>query len=155
MTMSARQLELQLARVKKLESNVTFQFGNIAKLMELDAIDHLQGSGLNLTAFRVLRTVETFKQISMADLARYMVTDNAQISRTVADLRQRGLVEVEADACNKRRKLVLLTEAGRAKLDKLNVSFLARQKAVSECLGDELCDALGECFERLRVHFAR
>ncbi|PVH27579.1 hypothetical protein DDE20_16710 [Pararhodobacter oceanensis] len=155
MAMTAKQLELQLERVKKLESNVTFQFGNVAKLMELDAIEHLQGSDLNLTAFRVLRTVETFERISMADLARHMVTDNAQISRTASNLRSRGLVEFESDPGNQRRKMVVLTEAGRVKLGEVDIRFKARQDAVRACLGDDLCNALTECFERLRVHFAR
>ena len=155
MAITSKELELQLERVRKLESNVTFQFSIVAKLMEMDAVEELRDTPLNLTGYRLLRTVQTFERISMADLARHMVTDNAQISRTAAELRKQGLVEFEADPTSKRRKIVILTETGEALLRSLDPRFQKRQEAVRECLGDDLRASLSECFERLTAHFSR
>lgn len=155
MAITSKELELQLERVRKLESNVTFQFHVVAKLMEMDAMNAIKDTPLNLTGYRLLRTVQTFERISMADLARHMVTDNAQISRTAADLRKQGLVDFETDPTSKRRKIVILTEAGESLLRSLDPRFQKRQAAVQECLGDELRGALAECFERLTAHFSR
>ncbi|WP_323766958.1 MarR family winged helix-turn-helix transcriptional regulator [Marinovum sp.] len=155
MAITSKELEIQLERVRKLESNVTFQFSIVAKLMEMDAMNEIKDTPLNLTGYRLLRTVQTFERISMADLSRHMVTDNAQISRTAADLRKQGLVDFEADPTSKRRKIVILTEAGEDLLRSLDPRFKKRQEAVRECLGDDLRASLAECFERLTAHFSR
>ena len=97
MKLTSQELELQLHRVRQLESNVTFQFSMIAKLMDNDALKLLADTPLTLTTYRLMRTVETFEAISIADLGRHMVTDNAQISRAATDLASKDLVTFRGD----------------------------------------------------------
>lgn len=154
MTPTSKELEIQLERVKKLESNVTFQFSSIAKLMDMNALSLLIGTNLNLTAYRLLKTVETFEKISIADLSRHMVTDNAQISRTATDLGNRGLVDFLTDARNKRRKMVVLSAAGKSLMAELAPRFQERREAVEELLGKQAIDDLHKNFSKLVEHFS-
>jgi DNA-binding MarR family transcriptional regulator len=154
MTLTSKELEMQLERVRTLESNVTFQFSMISKLMDNNALALLADTPLNLTAYRLLRTVEVFEQISIADLSRHMVTDNAQISRTATDLSKKGLVEFRADPKSKRRKLVVLSDDGRNLMKKLAGRFEARRAAVEECLGERALEELHKSFMKLADYFS-
>lgn len=154
MNLTSRELELQLDRVRILESNVTFQFSVVSKLMDQNAQELLIDTPLNLTAYRLMKTVDTFRAISIADLSRHMITDNAQISRVAAELGKKGLVDFETDPKSKRRKMLVLSTDGRALMERLSPRFSKRQQAVSDCLGEDLRASLKEVFEKLTAHFA-
>lgn len=138
-----------------LENNVTFQFSIVAKMMDHNAQDLLKGTSLNLTSYRILKTVESFEAISIADLSRHMVADNAQISRAAADLGEKGLVVFLEDPNSKRRKMVALSLDGKALMAKLAPAFTQRQNEVADCLGEDLRLALKDAFEKLTQHFTR
>lgn len=154
MKMTSHELELQLHRVRLLESNVTFQFSMIAKLMDNDAMKLLADTPLTLTTYRLMRTVETFEAISIADLGRHMVTDNAQISRAATDLSSKDLVTFRGDPTNKRRKLVSLSPNGKTLMDELTPRFKARREGVEACLGNQVITDLHVSFAKLVKHFA-
>ena len=153
MNMTSKELEIQLNRLREFESNVTFQFSMISKLMDQNALELLSDTPLNLTAYRLLRTVETFEVISIADLSRHMVIDNAQVSRTASNLGKQGLVVFRSDPKSKLRKMVVLSESGVELMEKLAPRFAARRKVVAECLGENLCSELNTAFEKLTDHF--
>jgi DNA-binding MarR family transcriptional regulator len=153
MKMTSQELELQLARVRMLESNVTFQFSMISKLMDINALQLLEDTPLTLLSYRLLKTVETFEEMSIADLGRHMVTDNAQISRAATDLHKKGLVVFAGDPTNKRRKLVRLSPDGIALMDRIAPRFAARRKGVEDCLGPEVIEQLHAVFPKLVAHF--
>ncbi|MBO9452226.1 MarR family transcriptional regulator [Tropicibacter sp. R16_0] len=154
MAITSRALQKKLERVQKLESNVTFQFSLISKLMDQDAQALLTDTPLNLTAYRLMKTVETFESISIADLSRHMVTDNAQISRVATDLGHKGLVEFRADPKSKRRKLVALSNDGRGLMAELAPRFAERRMAVERLLGEDTIAELHESFAKLVEHFS-
>ena len=154
MTITSTDLKIQLAKVQILESNVTYQLSMIAKIMDIHAQSLLSDTPLNLTAYRLLKTVETFELISIADLSRHMVTDNAQISRTATDLGRKGFVEFRADLKNKRRKMVVLSKDGMALMAKLAPRFEARRKEVEECLGEQAIEKLHKNFAKLVSQFS-
>ncbi|SCZ62196.1 DNA-binding transcriptional regulator, MarR family [Epibacterium ulvae] len=153
MVFQSIELEKRLERVRILENNVTYQFSMIAKLMDMDALAKLEGTGLNLTSYRLLKTVETFETMSIADLSRHMVTDSAQISRTATELGKRDLVEFQVDPTNKRRKLVVLAPAGIELMAKLAPVFKARRAAVEDLLGEAAIRDLHTHFTKLAAHF--
>jgi len=155
MALTSKELQIQLDRLLKLESNVTFQFSMISKLMDHHALELLNDTSLNLTSYRLLKTVETFESISIADLSRHMVTDNAQISRTATELGRKELVEFRADPKTKRKKLVVLSAQGKELMEKLAPRFAARRKDMEICLGKETLDALFPAFEKLVEHFSK
>ncbi|WP_164660126.1 MarR family winged helix-turn-helix transcriptional regulator [Tropicibacter sp. Alg240-R139] len=154
MTITSKELEKRLERVRTLESNVTFQFATISKLMDQNAQELLVGTPLNLTGYRVLKMVETFESLSIADLSRQMVTDSAQISRVATDLGAKGLVSFQSDPKNKRRKLVKLSKDGEALMQTLAPRFSARRAAVEALLGGEAITGLHESFAKLVEYFS-
>lgn len=154
MKMTSHELEIQLHRVRQLESNVTFQFSMISKLMDNNALKLLVDTPLTLTTYRLLRTVETFEAISIADLGRHMVTDNAQISRAATELASKELVTFKGDPTNKRRKLVSLSPKGKELMDELAPRFKARREGVEACLGDQTIADLHLSFGKLVQHFS-
>lgn len=154
MKLTSHDLELQLHRVRQMESNVTFQFSMIAKLMDADALQLLADTPLTLLSYRLLRTVETFEAISISDLGRHMVTDNAQISRAATDMATKGFVTFKGDPTNKRRKLVSLSEGGLAMMERLYPRFHARRQAVEDCLGEQVISDLHVNFSKLVQHFS-
>lgn len=155
MKLTSQELEIQLAKVRMLESNVTFQFSMISKLMDMNALQLLEDTPLTLLSYRLLKTVETFEEISIADLGRHMVTDNAQISRAATDLASKGLVAFASDPKNKRRKLVKLSPDGVALMNRLGPRFKARRQGVEDCLGEDVIAQLHAVFPKLVAHFAR
>lgn len=154
MTITSKELERRLAKVRTLESNVTFQFATISKLMDQDAQTLLVDTPLNLTGYRVMKMVETFESISIADLSRHMVTDSAQISRVATDLGSKGLVAFQSDPKNKRRKLVTLSADGEALMQSLAPRFAERRAAVETLLGKDTIAQLHESFAKLVEHFS-
>ncbi len=155
MKMTSHELEQQLFRVRQLESNVTFQFSMISKLMDMNALALLEDTPLTLLSYRLLKTVETFEEMSIADLGRHMVTDNAQISRAATDLAKKGLVVFAGDPTNKRRKLVRLSPDGLALMARIAPRFTARRKAVEDCLGPDVIASLHDVFPKLVMHFSK
>ena len=105
----------------------------------------------DITAYRPLKTVETFESISIADLSRHMVTGNPQISSLATDLGTKGLVEFRTDPKNIRRKLVILSDAGRALIAELAPRFATRRGAV---LGEDTIVVLHENFAKFVKHFS-
>ena len=65
MMLTSKELEQQLENVRKLESNVTFQFSMISKLMDNNALKLLSDTDLTLVTYRLLKTVETFEMMSI------------------------------------------------------------------------------------------
>jgi len=75
--------------------------------------EHLSDSPFTLGEARILYELATSDDLSAADLTRLLDIDKAQLSRILARFRQQGLLETRADPGNARRRLLLLTVAGR------------------------------------------
>ena len=130
-----------LARVAKLEAlntHLTFRLSRMAKLLEVEGAERLEGSGVNLTAYRMMLVIDVFGEISVSELARIMLIDRAQISRAGADLIERGLVEARADRISKRKKLLALTGEGKTIYSELRTRFDERETALTDAVGDDL-----------------
>lgn len=149
MRLTASELENQLAKVRDLESRLTFRLSVLSKILDQQAAEMLKGSSLNLTAYRVLNVVDTFGEISISDLSRFTALDRAQISRTAEGLSERLLVEFADDPHSKRKKLVRLSTKGQSLLNKVRPQFLERQRALKEALGSDAYDGIKNGLDRL------
>ena len=140
-----------LARVAKLEAlntHLTFRVSRMAKLLEVEGAERLVGSGINLTAYRMMLVIQVFGEISVSDLSRIMLIDRAQVSRAGADLIGRGLVEARADRISKRKKLLALTNNGKTLYAELRARFDVREMALKSVIGDDL-DAMWTSVNRI------
>lgn len=149
MKLTSRELETQLENVRALESRLTFRLSTLSKLIDQGGMRMLEGSPLSLTAYRVLNVVDTFDTMSVSDISRYCVIDRAQASRMATDLETKGWVAFQNDPESKRKKIVVLTKAGRELLDSIRPRFIDRNARLDEQLGPERRAALIDAIDCL------
>ena len=98
--------------------------------------------------FKVLSSIQRAGSISVSGLAERLTTDKGQVSRSVTELEDLGLVERTTDAADGRIKLITVTELGLARLE------LARQPTegrLSEVLADWPVDTIEKLTELLHA----
>jgi len=83
---------------------------------------------------RVLATLAEFGPASQAALGRHAEMDRSDVTATVGELAAAGLVERTADAADRRRNVITLTDAGLARLHELDGILAAVQDEVLEPL---------------------
>jgi DNA-binding MarR family transcriptional regulator len=106
------------------------------------------------SALRYFAAVEPSRR-TVSGLARHLGVTQPPASRTVSTLVQRGCLATEADAADRRSKIVSLTPLGAATL---RADPLARIRAVLEEMGREhpsLGPVVGELERRLAAEAAR
>lgn len=102
-----------------------------------------------------LRSVAKHGPLTFGDLATRLGLDRTTVSRLAASLQDQGLVAREADARDKRKAWLEVTDAGRTLLDGLNgVSRQYYEVATSEWTPEERA-AAGAMFDRLRHDLLR
>lgn len=80
----------------------------------------------------VLLTLDDVGPIQIGELARILVRDKSQMTRSIGTLKQKGLVVTDALPNNERAAVVSLTEKGRAVVD---VHKDAIEDAINAVLG--------------------
>lgn len=98
---------------------------------------HLAEVGLSAAQYGVLSQLHRGGPASIAGLAEAMVMDRTTMTRTIAPLERDGLLRVEAGAEDRRRKLVHLTEEGRARLAAARPHWKRAQAAFERHFGTE------------------
>ncbi|WP_112322068.1 MarR family winged helix-turn-helix transcriptional regulator [Oceanibium sediminis] len=144
-----KQTRDRLLALSQLEERLSFRISRLSKLVDNDASRYLAGSSLNLTSYRILMVLSIFRETSAADLARLMVIDRAQVSRSVAEMMKQGFLADRGDPTNKRRKLLQLTEKGQAALDRAQPHFAQRQKQFQDLLSAEEFSGLTSAIDKL------
>ncbi len=152
---SAKTLEDQLERVRALESRLTFRLSILSKFLDQQAQAMLEGSGINLTGYRILNVINTLGGTSISDISRFCAMDRAQVSRSATELERQGLVTFKEDAVSKRKKLVEISSAGNALLETIKPAFLERNEKLDELLGPERKAALTEAINLMTEHVTR
>ena len=148
MSLSTDPLLERVRMLDELNAHLTFRISHMSKLLELEGMQRLAGTGFNLTAYRMMLVIRICGEISVSDLSRIMVIDRAQISRAATDLIDRGLLEGRADSKSKRKKLLALSGAGdRAYLD-LRARFDQREAKIEAEVGEDL-NALWRSIDRI------
>ena len=74
-------------------------------------------SRLTVPQWRVIAVLGRFAPLSASDICQRTVMDKVTVSRAVAGLRRRRLVEQATDGADRRRSQLGLTQAGRAMHD--------------------------------------
>jgi DNA-binding MarR family transcriptional regulator len=75
--------------------------------------------GSGRSEFAMLATLDEFGAVSQADLGRRIGLDRSDVTALVTESEQRGLIERERDAADRRRMTLHLTAAGRRRLEQL------------------------------------
>lgn len=82
--------------------------------------DHLPSSALSLPEGRIVYELATAETPTAASLSRELDMDKAQLSRLLAKLVDKGLVETRDDPGHGRRKILSLTPAGHSAFAKMD-----------------------------------
>ena len=92
----------------------------------------LEPAGLRITQFPVLALLRADGPAPLGQLAERLVTDRTTLTRNLRPMEQAGLIETRADPEDRRRRLLVITEQGRA------VLWRAAQDELATLLGPEL-----------------
>ncbi|GGC47098.1 MarR family winged helix-turn-helix transcriptional regulator [Chelatococcus reniformis] len=92
---------------------------------------------VNVTEWRILSLLAIEPAIPAARICHVIGFDKGPVSRTLAALQGKGLVDVTVDPGDARRRLISLTDAGTALHDRIILVALERERRLLSCLTAE------------------
>lgn len=98
--------------------------------------------------FKVLSSIQRAGSISVSGIAERLTADKGQVSRSVTELEELGLVERTTDAADGRIKLITVTEEGLARLERARLPYEGR---LSESLADWPLESIEKFTELLHA----
>lgn len=107
--------------------------------------------GVSGAQFELLRALALADgRCTTSELARELEVDPAAVTRLVAVLHERGLVEREDDARDRRRRPVVLTSSGRDFMVRLHAELHARESALGASLDPADVETAAEVLRTIR-----
>lgn len=98
-----------------LGGHVPYRLATLAKLLALVASRlYAKRFGLVIREWHILAVLGEGRPLSAAEVARRTVLDKGRVSRAVATLTRRGMIERVPDAFDARRTMLRLSQKGRA-----------------------------------------
>lgn len=97
----------------------------------------LAPTGLRTGQFAVLRALLRTRGGSVQHLAEIMQLDRTTMGRTLRPLERDGLVSISIDPADRRSRLVMITEAGRARLEAAEPLWHEAQERLEARFGAE------------------
>jgi DNA-binding MarR family transcriptional regulator len=114
----------------ELEKFLPYRLSVLAQLVSESLHDLYAGPfGLTVTQWRVMAALGRFAPLTASDVGQRIVMDKVAVSRAVAGLMQRGLIERATDRADRRRASLRLSARGRvvhARIVPIALSYEAR-----------------------------
>jgi DNA-binding MarR family transcriptional regulator len=110
----------------------------------------LQGFGLSVARFNLLRHLAGQGPLSPGELCGLLLCDKANVTRLLDGLEQATLVERTPHPGDGRRSQVSLTPAGRARLQQAALAYQASVQARFDCLSSDQKLTLSELLQLLK-----
>jgi DNA-binding MarR family transcriptional regulator len=133
----------------ELENFLPYRLSVLAQIVSESLHDLYAGPfQLTVTQWRVMAALGRFAPLTASDVGQRIVMDKVAVSRAVAGLMQRGLVERATDRKDRRRASLKLSTRGRAMHSRIVPIALAYEKRLYEALPDDerqQFDWLAEC----------
>jgi DNA-binding MarR family transcriptional regulator len=104
--------------------------------------DVLAPSGLRTTQYSLLAQIAVMGSPALGELAEIMVMDASALSHTLRPLTRDGLVSFVVDNRDRRKRRIVLTEAGKAKLEQTTRLWSEAQSRFERVFGVEKAAAL-------------
>ncbi|WP_248919057.1 MarR family winged helix-turn-helix transcriptional regulator [Pseudomonas entomophila] len=108
----------------------------------------LAGFGINVAQFSLLRHLQRLDRPSITSLAEAMGLERSTLGRNLRVLEADGLVQL-AEGDDQRNRVVLLSEAGRARLEAACPAWEQAQAQLVEQLGEGQREVLVRMLEHL------
>jgi len=143
----------------ELENFLPYRLSVLAQLVSESLHDLYAGPfGLTVTQWRVMAALGRFAPLTARDVGHRIVMDKVAVSRAVAGLMKRGLVERATDKADRRRASLRLSARGRAMHGRIVPIALAYEAKLYQALNagearvfNTLADRLFARAEALRL----
>ncbi len=123
----------------------------LAKMLDRTTSSSIQrNTGLTLAEWRVMANLARLGESTVSALADYSLVDPAEVSRAVRKMETRDLVTKTAHPTNRAKKLLALTEQGRALAERTSLD----RRAYYAFLMEELDEEQRRLFDDLLLHLA-
>lgn len=138
------------SQVLELENFLPYRLSILTQIVSESLHDLYAGPfGLTVTQWRVMAALGRFAPLTASEVGQRIVMDKVAVSRAVAGLLKRGLIERATDRSDRRRAALKLSAAGRSMHARIVPIALAYEERLYEGLApgerrhfDELCDRL-------------
>ena len=139
--------------VLELEKFLPYQLSVLAQLVSESLHDlYAEPFGLTVTQWRVMAALGRFAPLTASDVGKRIVMDKVAVSRAVAGLMQRGLVERATDRTDRRRASLRLSAKGRVMHGRIVPIALDYEARLNKALTEHERAAFNSLVDRL---FAR
>ena len=137
----------------ELENFLPYRLSVLAQLVSESLHDLYAGPfGLTVTQWRVMAALGRFAPLTASDVGQRIVMDKVAVSRAVAGLMKRGLIERATDKADRRRASLRLSARGRAMHGRIVPIALAYEGKLYQALNAEEARVFNTLADRL---FAR
>lgn len=141
------------AQALELEKFLPYRLSVLAQLVSESLHDLYAGPfELSVTQWRVMAALGRFAPLTASDVGQRIVMDKVAVSRAVASLMKRGLVERATDLDDRRRASLRLTEKGRTVHAQIVPLALKYEADLYQSLSAEERQALNSLCDRLFAH---
>lgn len=135
------------------DHNVAYSVMVVANLIaRITTQGPLAGEELTLPAWRVLRITEVFGPISAAGIINTLGMDKTTVSRMITYLHDAQLLELTANAADRRQTLVSLTPAGKRLHDRIAALDDQFDRSFESLLTASQMKTFHEVMRTLRAH---
>ena len=137
----------------ELETFLPYRLSVLAQLVSDSLHDLYAGPfGLTVTQWRVMAALGRFAPLTASDVGKRIVMDKVAVSRAVAGLKGRGLIERATDKADRRRASLRLSVRGRIMHARIVPIALAYEARLCQALGPDERQVFNTLSDRL---FAR
>jgi DNA-binding MarR family transcriptional regulator len=137
----------------ELENFLPYRLSVLAQLVSESLHDLYAGPfGLTVTQWRVMAALGRFAPLTASDVGQRIVMDKVAVSRAVAALMKRGLVERATDRRDRRRASLKLSARGRAMHGRIVPVALAYEARLRDALTEAERHQFDALSERLFAH---
>ena len=137
----------------ELENFLPYRLSVLAQLVSESLHDlYAEPFGLTVTQWRVMAALGRFAPLTASDVGQRIVMDKVAVSRAVAGLMKRGLIERATDKADRRRVSLRLSSRGRAMHGRIVPIALAYEAKLYQALNAEEARVFNTLADRL---FAR
>jgi DNA-binding MarR family transcriptional regulator len=140
----------------ELENFLPYRLSILAQIVSESLHDLYAGPfGLTVTQWRVMAALGRFAPLTASDVGQRIVMDKVAVSRAVAGMMKRGLVERATDRTDRRRASLRLSARGRAMYARIVPIALAYERRLYEAFSAEETRSFDALTQRLFAHAKR
>lgn len=137
----------------ELEKFLPYRLSVLAQLLSASLHDlYAKPFGLSVTEWRVMAALGRFAPLAASEVGKRIVMDKVAVSRAVANLMRRGLVERTTDPEDRRRASLRLSQGGHEMHARIIPLALGYETRLCRALSPEEQESLNQLCDRLFAH---